>query len=133
MYNIDMDECVFCKIAKGDIPAHKVYEDDSVLAFLDVKPVNPGHTMVIPKNHVDEFQEMSEDLYDHVMEVAHQLSRKVKTVFKPERVGLMVYGYGVPHAHIHVIPLHGPKDMPQPKQQEISKDEQAAIAKKLSS
>lgn len=126
-----MEDCIFCKIAKGEIPAHKVYEDESVLAFLDNRPVNAGHTLVIPKSHTDELQDMSEDLYDHVMQIVHRISRSVKAVAKPERVGLMVYGYGVRHAHVHVIPLHGHADMPQPTQTSPTSEELKSIAEKL--
>lgn len=120
-----MKKCIFCKIVAGKIPSHKVYEDESVLAFLDIHPVNPGHTLVVPKTHVDEFQDMGGDLYEHVMEAAQKIARQLKKTLKPPRVGLIVYGFDVSHAHAHVLPLHKPGDISlsagaNPSQQELT-------------
>jgi len=100
-----MDECLFCRIIAGEIPAEKIYEDEGVVAFLDIHPVNPGHTLVVPKNHVEEWQDMGEDLLEHIMQVAHKLGRKMKVKLNPPRVGLWIEGFEVPHTHVHVCPL----------------------------
>lgn len=126
-------DCVFCKIAVGEIESHKVYEDESVLAFLDANPINPGHTLVIPKNHVDEFQDMSEDLYSHVMDVVQIVARKIKEVLTPPRVGLWVEGFEVPHAHIHTFPLNAPSDISVKRRGKLSDKEMADIANRLKS
>ena len=131
-----MADCIFCKIIKGEIPAHKVYEDKSVLAFLDIHPLNPGHIIITPKNHVDEWQDMSEDLFDHVMEAAQRLGRTLKIKLKPARVGFWVEGFEVAHAHIHVSPLQNANDFSTKRtkaemQAEPDNNALAAIAKKL--
>ena len=97
--------CVFCKIVVGEVPAQKVYENDQVLAFLDIEPVNPGHILVIPKTHVDELQNVEEEQYLEVMKATRILSRRLKERLHPERVGLMVHGFDVHHAHVHLIPM----------------------------
>lgn len=106
-----MKDCVFCKIVDGIIPAEKVYEDEKVIAFLDLHPVNPGHTLVIPKYHVGEWQEMNQDLLEHVTGVASQLGRTIKTRLSPPRVGLWIEGFEVPHTHVHVCPLENISDL----------------------
>ena len=130
---MDNKDCAFCKIGRGETAVHKVYEDESVLGFLDSQPINPGHTLVIPKNHVDEFQDMSEDLYEHVMSVAQIVARKIKGKLSPPRVGLWVHGFEIPHAHIHVVPLNAPSDISAKRANNYDDGELAAIAAKLKS
>lgn len=101
-----MLDCIFCKIICGDIPAAKVYEDDTVLAFLDIHPVREGHTLVIPKQHLPEFQEMESPLYGAVMGVVKNIARALRKSTAATRVGMSVVGFDVPHAHVHVIPLY---------------------------
>ena len=103
--------CVFCKIISGQIPAEKIYEDDLVLAILDHRPVREGHTMVIPKKHIDHFIDLDDDLAGHICKVGNLLGKKIQTVLKPQRVGFVVSGFGVPHAHYHVIPLFEKHDI----------------------
>lgn len=97
--------CTFCKIAQGTIPAFKLYEDDLCLAFLDRQPVREGHAMVIPKAHIDHFSDLDGRLSTHILAISQRLARKMHDVLKPLRVGYVVSGFGVPHAHFHVIPL----------------------------
>jgi histidine triad (HIT) family protein len=85
-------DCLFCKIITGDIPSYKVYEDDTVLAFLDIFPVRAGHVLVVPKKHVDEFQDMDDATYQAVMMQVRTLARRMKEVYQPQRVGMMVMG-----------------------------------------
>lgn len=97
-----MDDCIFCKIIKGEIPCYKVYEDDLFLAFLDINPRNLGHTLLIPKNHfrwVDDVQP-----YDLYWENAKKLSMVIQKVTNCTTVSKVVIGLDVPHAHIHLIP-----------------------------
>ncbi len=97
--------CVFCKIISGEFGAAKVYEDDEILAFLDIRPVNPGQILVIPKTHIDHFIDVPEELSQKIWQVGRRLGQKVMTELKPGRVGFVINGYGVPHAHLIVIPL----------------------------
>lgn len=108
-----MDNCIFCKIIQGKIPSHKVWEDDKNLAFLTIRPHTEGHTLLIPKLHEDYLFNLSDQDYNSLMLAAKQLSMKLQKVFKPTsgKVGVIVAGLEVPHAHIHLIPLHDEKDL----------------------
>ncbi len=105
------EKCVFCKIIKGDIPSFKVYEDDRVVAILDLRGVQPGHTLVIPKVHIDHFMDVPEDLAAHIVIVGQRIARRMRDVLKPERVGNVIAGYGVAHVHYHVIPMNDAHDI----------------------
>ena len=105
------ENCLFCRIAAGELPAHKVFEDDHVLAFLDLHPIRPGHTLVIPKAHHVWFEDMPAGLATQVMTCAQQLARGMKQIFKVERVALFYTGIHVPHVHAHVVPMHQPHDV----------------------
>lgn len=131
-----METCIFCKIINGDIPASKIYEDDSVLAFLDIHPVREGHTLVIPKVHVPEFQDMEDGGYARVMAAAKKVARALRQSTEAKRVGLSIVGFDVPHAHVHVIPLHEADDITSKRRLEgklgnPSVQEMADIAAKL--
>jgi histidine triad (HIT) family protein len=97
-----MDDCIFCKIVRREIPCTKIYEDGNFFAFLDINPLNPGHTLLITKKHiefVDDFEPFGE-----YWETARRLSRVIKKALNPILISYVVYGLGVPHAHIHLIP-----------------------------
>lgn len=106
-----MNDCIFCKIVSGQISVPKIYEDDEVVAFLDIHPINEGHTLVIPKKHVPDFQDLDDELYLSVMRVAKKIASAVNEKLKPKRVGLMIAGWDVPHTHVHVIPMHDYHDI----------------------
>lgn len=105
------ENCLFCRIAAGELPSHKVFEDDQVLAFLDLHPIRPGHTLVIPKAHHVWFEDMPAGLAMQVMTCAQKLARGMKQIFKVERVALFYTGIHVPHVHAHVVPMHHPHDV----------------------
>lgn len=100
-----MDDCVFCKIAAGDIPAHKVYEDEHFVAFLDINPVAPNHTLLIPKEHHRWFYDLPETLYIDLFQVVKKLSHTLKEKHGADYVRLGIVGTDVPHTHIHLLPL----------------------------
>lgn len=100
--------CVFCEIVARRAPASMVYEDATVAAFMGVQPSAPGECLVILKAHVDHFTDVPDDVAQHVMAVAQRIGRRLRAEFGPERVGFLVHGYGVPHAHLIVVPQHGP-------------------------
>lgn len=104
-------DCIFCRIAAGDLPAHVVHQDDEVLAFLDLHPVRHGHTLVIPRAHHVWFEDMPAPLAGRVIELAQRIARRLKRAYGVERVGLGFTGIHVPHAHAHVVPMHHPHDM----------------------
>jgi len=99
-----MDNCIFCKIGRGEIPASKVYEDDTVVAFLDLHPKAPGHTLLIPKEHSRWFYQISDELSDHLFRIAKKLALELKDKHHVEMVRLSIVGDEVPHTHIHLIP-----------------------------
>ncbi|RJL20469.1 HIT family protein [Paracoccus siganidrum] len=106
-----MDDCLFCRIARNEIPAHVVYEDDEILAFLDLHPIRPGHSLVIPKQHHVWFEDLPPDLAARITTCAQQLARHMKRIYRVERVGFFYTGIHVPHAHAHVVPMHHNHDV----------------------
>lgn len=103
--------CLFCRIAAGELPAHKVYEDDHVLAFLDLHPIRPGHTLVIPKEHHVWFEDMPIDVATNVTTCAQTIARAMKRLYRVERVALFYTGIHVPHVHAHIVPMHHVHDV----------------------
>ncbi len=99
-----MENCIFCKIAQGEIPAEKVYEDDLSLAFLDRYPKAPGHTLLIPKAHYQWFQDTPDDVSDDLFRTAKMLAKKLKVEYAADYVRLGIVGTDIPHVHIHLVP-----------------------------
>jgi histidine triad (HIT) family protein len=100
-----MADSIFTKIIKGEIPSYKVYEDDRTLAFLDIHPVQPGHTLVISKKQVEFIWDLDDDDYQAVMATAKKVAQRHREVLDAPYVGEQVIGVDVPHAHLHVIPF----------------------------
>lgn len=105
-----MEDSLFTKIIKGEIPAHKIYEDESTLAFLDLFPIVRGHTLVIPKTQVENMWDLSDTDYAAVMATVKKVALRLELVLSPLKVGLKVMGTDVPHAHVHVIPFNDPEE-----------------------
>lgn len=99
-------DCIFCKIIKGEIPSAKVYEDDKVLAFLDIKPVNFGHTLLIPKEHHRMMYDTPDEILSYTYLRAKKLMKKIKEALAADYVSVSVVGIEVPHFHIHLIPRY---------------------------
>lgn len=104
-----MEDCIFCKIVKGDIPSFKVYEDHQVLAFADINPISPGHTLIIPKNHAANLMEISEEDLAAVHRASKKVMAGIEAALKPSGVAcLQLNGRGVNqvvmHYHLHLIP-----------------------------
>ena len=102
---------IFTKIVKGEIPAYKVAEDENFLAFLDIFPVNKGHTLVIPKKEVDYLFDLDEHLYTGLQLFARKVAIGLKKAIPCEKVGVLVLGLEVPHAHIHLVPMKNEADL----------------------
>lgn len=100
-----MQDSIFTKIVRGEIPCHKVYEDDLTLAFLDIHPKQPGHTLVIPKQQVEFVWDLNDELYAAVMATAKKVAQRLKDVLGEPYVGEQIMGIDVPHAHVHVFPF----------------------------
>ena len=101
-------DCVFCEIVAGRAPASVIHEDDVLVAFMGIQPTAPGECLVIPKAHVDHFTDLPDEVAAHIVVAAQRIGRAMRAVFEPERVGYLVHGYGVPHAHFILVPQHGP-------------------------
>jgi histidine triad (HIT) family protein len=100
--------CVFCEIVAGRAPASRVYEDDAILSFMTLRPSAPGECLVIPKMHIDHFTDLPDTLAERIMVVAQRIGRRMRSRFPLERVGYLVHGYGVAHAHLILVPQQGP-------------------------
>lgn len=101
-----MNDSIFTKIIKGEIPCHKVYEDDKTLAFLDIHPTNTGHTLVIPKKQVEFVWDLDDETHQAVCRTAQKVALRLREVLNSRYVGSQVLGTDVPHAHIHLIPFN---------------------------
>jgi histidine triad (HIT) family protein len=106
-----MDDCIFCRLVRGEVPAHVILEDQTTLAFLDRHPINPGHVLVVPKRHEPDLFRLNEEEYLAVMRMVRAVSTSVLRATAPKRVGLLVAGWDVPHAHVHVVPMHDYHDL----------------------
>ena len=102
---------VFTRIIAGELPAHFVWQDDSCVAFLSIEPLRPGHTLVVPRVEVDHWIDLDDDTVAALMRAARRIARAQQAVYRPTRVGLMIAGLEVPHAHVHVSPIDGMHDM----------------------
>ena len=105
------ETCLFCQIASGALPAHRVFEDDHILAFLDLHPIRAGHVLVIPKTHHVWFEDLPQDLATRITSCAQRLARRMKTLYGVDRVAMFYTGIHVPHAHAHVVPMHHVHDV----------------------
>jgi len=103
MYNEVMEDSVFTKIIKGQLPSYKVYEDEKTIAIIPLHPSSKGHVLVIPKLQIDNFYDLPDDEYAALWSTVKKVSKKIKTAINTNRVGLKVIGLDVPHAHVHVI------------------------------
>jgi histidine triad (HIT) family protein len=102
---------IFSKIVNGEIPAYKVAEDENYLAFLDIFPVAKGHTLVIPKKEVDYLFDLDDELYAGLQLFAKKVATGLKKAIPCQKVGVLVLGLEVPHAHIHLIPMQNEADL----------------------
>ncbi len=128
-----MNECIFCKISKKEIPANIIYENDKFIAFLDINPLTKGHTLVIPKKHERWTYEVED--FGEYAEVAKSVALTAVASLGAKFVNIITAGLGVPHAHIHVVPRFEDDGHPEipviGKVKEMSKEEIRDIAKKL--
>ncbi len=100
-----MEDSVFTKIIKGELPCHKVYEDEKTLAFLDINPVAEGHTLVVPKYQVEFVWDLPDEDHAALMTTTKKVALRLREVIGKKYVGEMVVGTDVPHAHVHIMPF----------------------------
>mgnify|MGYP003420125527 FL=1 len=123
---------IFSRIINGEIPCYKIAENDKFFAFLDINPVQKGHTLVVPKNEVDYIFDIEDNDLAEMMVFAKQIAVRIKEVIPCTKVGVAVIGLEVPHAHIHLVPMQneGDLDFRRPKLQ-LEKEEFEEIQKKI--
>ena len=124
---------IFTKIVNGEIPCYKIAENDDFLAFLDIRPLMAGHTLVIPKKEVDYIFDLDDDELSRLMIYAKRIAKALKKAVPCTRIGVSVIGLEVPHTHVHLVPINAIKDMTfgnEPKQ--MSSEEMSALAARIS-
>ena len=102
---------VFTKVIRGDFPGRFVWRDDDVVAFLTIAPMRPGHTLVVPVEQIDQWTDLSPELWARVAEVQLAIGRAQMAAFSPVRVGTIIAGLEVPHCHVHVVPIDSESDL----------------------
>lgn len=120
-----MQDSIFTKIINGEIPSHKIYEDEHVLAFLDIHPVTPGHTLVIPKKQVEFVWDLDDETYVTLTLAARKIALHLREILDSEYIGEQIIGVDVPHAHIHLIPFTHAVDFHTEADQSLEPDHDA--------
>ena len=125
---------IFTRIINGEIPAHKIYEDERVIAFLEQHPINEGHVLVVPKIQVDHIWDLSDEDYEYLWKVVKKIGSHIRQIIGSPRVGIVVEGFGVPHVHIHLIPIYHGNDLKKPQDRDTEPDHKALaeVASRLS-
>ncbi len=126
-----MESCIFCKILKGFAHAHKIWENENFFAFLDINPVNPGHTMIIPKHHIDYVFDLEEPLYSELFRVAKELSEPIKRAMQASRIGVVIEGFSVSHQHVHLVPINNVNELNPTRAKRATAEELAQIATRI--
>lgn len=124
---------IFTKIIQGEIPCYKVAEDEKNIAFLDIRPLKQGHTLCVPKLEVDELYELPQEDYLSLMQFSQRVAQGLKQVVPCKRIGSMVLGMEVPHAHLHLVPINAEHELSfsnAPVQ--LSREEMASMAQAVS-
>ena len=122
---------IFSKIVSGEVPSYKIYEDEYVCAFLDINPIQKGHTLVIPKQEVEDIFTADEVLYDKVMHRVRFVAQILKAKFDCKKVCVFVEGYIIPHAHVHLVPTNKPEDFDKNLAHPATKEELEEVQKLL--
>jgi nicotinamidase/pyrazinamidase len=122
---------IFTRIIKGEIPAHRVYQDDHAYAFLDINPARPGHTLVVPRQEVPYLFDLDPGDYAALWEAVREVAARLKRATECERVVVVAYGADVPHAHVHLIPLEAGGSLPFPPAVPAKPSDLAAMAERI--
>lgn len=131
-----MNECIFCKIVRGELPSTTIYEDEGTLAFLDINPVNPGHTLVIPKKHSENIFDISNDDWTAVTKTVHVLAPAIEKATATDGININMNnrkhaGQIVGHAHVHLIPRKEGDGLKLWPQKAYREGEKEAVAEKI--
>jgi histidine triad (HIT) family protein len=123
---------IFSRIIQGDIPCHKIAENDQFIAFLDITPVAKGHTLVVPKVEVDHFFDLDNELLAEINLFAKEVSKKLQRTVPCRRIGVAIIGLEVPHAHVHLVPLNTMSDINfSAERLKMTNEELAALATEI--
>lgn len=123
---------IFTKIIAGEIPGRFVWQDESCVAFMDITPASEGHLLVVPRQEIDHWVDLPEDLAAHLFRVAHIIAGALNAAFPKDRVALMIAGFDVPHTHIHLFPANSMAEYdPANANRNASAEELAAAAEKI--
>jgi histidine triad (HIT) family protein len=123
---------IFSQIIKGEIPCYKIAENDDFFAFLDIRPMQAGHTLVVPKKEIDYIFDMDDDDLQAMIIFAKRVAEGIRRVIPCDRISLSVLGLEVPHAHIHLVPINEIRDFSFSHHKNLSTDEMQTIAAKIS-
>ena len=123
--------CVFCALVEGRIPARRVYENGEHVAFLPLKHINPGHTLIVPKRHVEYVFDLDEPAYHAIFALARRLATPLQRVAKAARVGILIEGFSVPHVHLHLVPVNALGDIDPARERAVPDDEADRLAGEL--
>lgn len=122
---------IFTRIIKGEIPCHKILEDEAYLAFLDIRPINPGHTLVIPKKEIDYIFDVDDQLLSGLMVFSKRIAKAIERAVSCKRVGIMVAGLEVPHVHVHLVPIFAVTDLNFARAKPASPEELSKTAEQI--
>lgn len=126
-----MQDSIFTKIIKGEIPAHTIYEDEQTIAILTIEPVRDGHVLVIPKKQIDQYIDLDDESYLAVWATVKKIAPRIRDVTKKERVGIVIKGVDVPHFHVHLIPFNAGESLQDGAGILANDEDLARIAEKL--
>jgi diadenosine tetraphosphate (Ap4A) HIT family hydrolase len=122
---------LFSRIIAGELPGQFVHEDDRCVVFLSINPLSPGHSLVVPREELDDWLACPDDLRDHLFAVAQRVGRAIRAAYGPPRVGLVVAGFEVAHLHVHVFGAYGLQTFDFAQARAADKAELAAVAATL--
>jgi histidine triad (HIT) family protein len=122
---------IFTRLIRGEIPSHRVYEDEHTCAFLDINPARPGHTLVVPRQEAPSVFDLEPGAYDALWRAVRRVAGALQQATGCERVVVVVYGADVPHAHVHLIPLEAGGHLAFPEPQSAAPGDLAAMAERV--
>jgi histidine triad (HIT) family protein len=123
---------IFTRIISGEIPSYKIAENEHFYAFLDISPLKPGHTLVVPKQEIDRIFDLPKETLAEMMLFAHPIAKAIEKSFQCNRCGIAVIGLEVPHAHIHLVPINSADDLNFTREKlKLSIDEMKACQEKI--
>ncbi|MDJ0747599.1 MAG: HIT family protein [Xenococcaceae cyanobacterium MO_167.B27] len=125
-------ESIFTKIINGKLPAFPLWENEDFIAILDIHPINPGHTLLIPKQQIDYIFDLPDELYNSMWQVAKWLAPFIQQAMQSKRIGIAVEGFGVPHVHIHLVPVNSGNELNPERATSASSEELTIVQDKIS-